>query len=389
MTPPPQEPAAHPSSDSDGDEKKPVKPSGRGPLEYDRSAEVVEVSNVRLFNLYEMELNALKKCSSLILRKNLIHELRPPLPDHLAARLEELDLFDNKIRKIGSFFHSCLTFAEGEAEEDKKDDEGKEEDEDALPRGAILREVPNAFPCIVKLDLSYNQIKRISGLDCLGGTLKELYLVENRIKTISGLEALVNLELLELGGNQIREIGSSLETLVNLKQLWIGKNKIRSLGTSLHNLHQLELLSLQANRLTEIAPENFPDGFHPLLKEVFFSENGIEVMENLPLHAAKLIDFSFNPMSTLSEAVLNVENVPELEEFWITDARVKDWSEVSKLACFATTLRTVYLERNPIEEDRRYRDKVYQELPFLYQIDSWPITNKGNLEADRSIQRRG
>ena len=42
----------------------------------------------------------------------------------------------------------------------------------------------------------------------------------------------------------------------------------------------------------------------------------------------------------------------------------------------------------PIEQDKRYRDKVYLYLPFVTQIDSWPVLNKDNLEADRTIQRR-
>nr|VDZ41994.1 protein_phosphatase_type_1_regulator-like_protein/GeneDB:LmjF.05.1210 [Leishmania donovani] len=80
--------------------------------------------------------------------------------------------------------------------------------------------------------------------------------------------------------------------------------------------------------------------------------------------------------------------MPELEEFWLTDGNINDWGEVKKFCGFANTLRTIYVERNPIEQDKRYRDKVYMNLPFVTQIDSWPVVNKGNLEADRLIQRR-
>jgi protein phosphatase 1 regulatory subunit 7 len=85
--------------------------------------------------------------------------------------------------------------------------------------------------------------------------------------------------------------------------------------------------------------------------------------------------------------VLTVANFPHLEEFWLTDGRLDDWREVELLAAFEATLTTVYLERNPLEKDKRYRDKVYQALPFITQIDSWPVVNKGNLEADRAIHR--
>eukprot|EP00796_Vickermania_ingenoplastis_P004674 gene4674-3368_t len=357
------------SSDVEKPVEKPV-------FHLDIHAEVIDIPNVRLFSFDEINLHGMDRCTNLLLRKNLLHKLTP-FPAHLAERLEELDLFDNKIKKIGDFFES----------EGCPDEEAPVKEDGVVP----LTKVPKpggAFPHLVKLDLSYNQIKNISGLDTLGPCLKELYLVENKIKHISGLEALVNLELLELGGNQISSIGDALHTLRSLKQLWLGKNKISSIGTSLVNLHNLELLSLQANRIVEISPESFPEGAHPNLKEAFFSENGIEVIQHLPLHALHLLDFSFNPITIINEETVNVTNFPELEEFWVTDGKIKDWGEVEKLKPFSATLRTVYLERNPIEDDHRYRDKVHLHLPFVTQIDSWPVVNKGNLEADRSIQRK-
>ncbi|RNF13535.1 protein phosphatase 1, regulatory subunit [Trypanosoma conorhini] len=242
-----------------------------------------------------------------------------------------------------------------------------------------------AFGHLTKLDLSYNQIRHISGLEPLAPTLKELYLVENKIKEIKNLDSLVKLELLELGGNRIREIGPGLAKLTKLKQLWLGKNKIASIGTSLQTLVSLEILSLQANRLTSIEPENFPSpDANPRLCEVYLSENGLTSIQNLKhLSMVKIIDFSFNPISSINEEVVNPQTMPLLAEFWLTDGKIENWDEVGKLSGFKDNLRTVYLERNPIEEDKRYRDKVYMYLPFLEQIDSWPIVNKEDLEADR------
>ncbi|EPY30664.1 protein phosphatase type 1 regulator-like protein [Angomonas deanei] len=371
-----------PESDEDLDEDHADVPERHDPsyrhavetLRVNATSEVVEVSNVRLFTIEDLDLNSLTNCVSLSLRKNLIHELSP-FPLHLANRLEEVDFFDNKIRKVRDFFVSATV----------PDEENPSEDGPKL----IKKSFEHPFSHITKLDLSYNQIKHVNGLDSLAGTLKQLYLVENKIKSVEGLDALVNLELLELGGNRIREIGDGLKHLVNLKQLWIGKNKIASIGTSLHTLSKLELVSLQANRLLSIEPENFPEGKHPVLKEIYFSENGLSEIVNLPLHATTIIDFSFNPIKSINKDVINPTNMPKLEEFWLTDGGLDDWEEVNKLIPFSSTLHTVYLERNPIEHDRRYRDKVYRTLPFLTQIDSWPIVNKDNVEADRSIQRHG
>ena len=322
------------------------------PLHVNTAEEFIEINNVRLFSFDEVELDKFTNCTSLSMRKNLIHELTP-FPDHLAARLVELDLFDNKIKKIKPFFSDP------------------------------------PFLRLTKLDLSYNQIKVISGLEVLAPTLVELYLVENKIKEIIGLDALVNLKLLELGGNRLREVGQGLAKLVNLEQLWLGKNKISSLGTGFQTLVKLRRLSLQANRLTSITPENFPPGCHPELAELYLSENGLESIDNLPpLPNLQILDVSMNPIQKINDGVVNPSHFPTLEEFWLTDGKVDQWSEIDKLASFRETLRTVYLERNPIESDKRYRDKVYLALPFLTQIDSWPVVNKGNLEADRAIHRR-
>ncbi|RNE99307.1 protein phosphatase 1, regulatory subunit [Trypanosoma rangeli] len=328
----------------------------------DTNSTIIEVNNVRLFSLDELELDKLTNCVSLSLRKNLIHELTP-FPEELAGRLQDLDFFDNKIRKLRDFFSSVKSMGDA----------------------PLKKSVLGAFGHLTKLDLSYNQIRHISGLEPLAPTLKELYLVENKINEIKNLDLLTNLELLELGGNRIREIGPGLANLTKLKQLWLGKNKITSIGTSLQTLVSLEILSLQANRLTSIEPENFssPDA-NPCLMEVYLSENGLTSIQNLQyLSMVKIIDFSFNPISVINADVINPKNMPFLVEFWLTDGKVENWDEVGKLSGFKNSLKTVYLERNPIEEDKRYRDKVYMYLPFLEQIDSWPIVNKGNLEADR------
>nr|CCC90342.1 putative protein phosphatase 1, regulatory subunit [Trypanosoma congolense IL3000] len=331
-------------------------------LRIDAKSKVIEINNIRLFSLSDIELDRFTECTSLSLRKNLIHDL-VPFPEHLAGRLEELDFFDNKIRKIHDFFQTV-----------------------SVPGDvSTKRSLPGAFKCLTKLDLSYNQIREISGLEPIAHCLRELYLVENKIKEISNLESLTNLELLELGGNRLRTIGPGLHKLSSLKQLWLGKNKISSIGDSLQGLSSLEILSLQANRITSIEENNFMgEVSNPNLREVYLSENGITSIKNVGrLSSIKIIDFSFNPITSINGDEINPEKMPLLEEFWLTDGKIGDWEEVGKLSGFTNSLRTVYLERNPIEDDKRYRDKVYMYLPFLVQIDSWPIVNKGNLEADR------
>lgn len=341
--------------DDDVEEPLPTRPAKRTNeeqevLHVNTNDELIEINNVRLFSFDEVALNELRNCTSLSMRKNLIHELTD-FPMTLLEKLVELDLFDNKVRRIGSFF--------------------------------------SGFQCLVKLDLSYNQIKEISGLEPLAPTLRELYLVENKIKEIKGLDSLVNLKVLELGGNRLREVGDGLKRLINLEELWLGKNKIGELGNGFETLRNLRRLSLQANRLTNVGCEAFGPGSNPNLTELYLSENGLQTIANVKnLSSLQILDYSFNPISVVNTEEVNPQSMPRLEEFWLTDGKISDWEEVSKFAGFCATLRTVYFERNPIEQDKRYRDKIYMELPFLAQIDSWPIVNKGNVEADRAIHRR-
>jgi protein phosphatase 1 regulatory subunit 7 len=360
---------------------------------------VIELNNLRIFTLSEINLEQFSQCTTLELRKNLVHNLQP-FPEHLRRNLTALDFFDNKIKKIGPYF------SKGDSE--------------AFLTSKLARvQPPLATTCeffaLRKLDLSYNQIKEIKGLDDLAPTLEELYLVENRLKKIEGLSKLTKLTLLELGGNNIREVGNGLDTLVNLEQLWIGKNKIASIGTGFQKLAKLKSLSMQANRLTSLDVDvAFAPGCNMELIEVYLSENGLTEIDGLrQLRNLELLDVSTNPIPSLYKAQkertagaapdpddepdadfaapgteLTVAHFPKLLEFWLTDGKLDEWREVEAvLAPFAATLKTVYLERNPIERDRRYRDKVFQALPFVDQIDSWPVVNKNDLESDRATRR--
>merc|ERR1712032_477187 len=84
------------------------------------------------------------------------------------------------------------------------------------------------------------------------------------------VNAFKNLEVLELGANRLREIGSVVNGLTNLRELWLGKNKITSMAIS-QNLPNLEICSVQCNRL-----EHWDESFFkncPKLRLLYLSEN--------------------------------------------------------------------------------------------------------------------
>eukprot|EP01062_Namystynia_karyoxenos_P017647 TRINITY_DN16523_c0_g1_i1.p1 TRINITY_DN16523_c0_g1~~TRINITY_DN16523_c0_g1_i1.p1 ORF type:complete len:548 (+),score=175.19 TRINITY_DN16523_c0_g1_i1:82-1725(+) len=280
---------------------------------------------LRIFRMDRVALHKLTNCRMLVLRQNLIHEIHP-LPPNL-EELDELELYDNKIR--------------------------------------VLQNLDN-LRCLRVLDLSYNNIRIIENLDCLAGSLEVLFLTENKITKIQGLEKLTKLRQLELGSNRIREV-VGISTLTNLEDLWLGKNKITQLA-GLQGLTKLRRLSLQANRLTEIPAGSLQD--NTALTDLHLSENRIPRIQHVGhLRQLRLLDFCFNPIQRLDD-IAHLS----LTELWITDARVADWKEVEKLRGMES-LRTLYLERNPVE-DARYRHRLAMLLPQLVEIDSWPVVRR-------------
>ena len=73
------------------------------------------------------------------------------------------------------------------------------------------------------LDLSYNNISKIEGLDDL--PIQKLLLCGNRITELFGLEKLANLSHLDVSENQIISL-SQLTQCSNLTHLNVSKNRI-------------------------------------------------------------------------------------------------------------------------------------------------------------------
>ncbi len=54
-----------------------------------------------------------------------------------------------------------------------------------------------------QLDVSFNLLRKIEGLECLA-KIKKLFLLHNKIASIANLDQLTSLQMLELGSNRIR-----------------------------------------------------------------------------------------------------------------------------------------------------------------------------------------
>lgn len=285
----------------------------------------IDLIHLKIHLMEDLDLGRFKQLESLCLRQNLltlmlgIRALEP-------GKLEELDLYDNRIDHISS----------------------------AL----------NEFVNLSNLDLSFNKIKNIKNISNLT-KLENLYFVQNKIKHIRNLELLVKLKNLELGGNKIETISETMLSLSSLTQLWLGKNRISKLQ-NLDNLVNLRVLSIQSNRLPKI------EGLEKLvnLEELYLSHNGISKLEGLENNTKlTVIDVTANKISKLE----NLSHLTQLTDFWCSYNSILSFDEINRELGKLPELDTVYFEHNPIQTQNptAYRRKLRLNLgPSLHKIDA-------------------
>ncbi|KAG7089781.1 hypothetical protein E1B28_011433 [Marasmius oreades] len=287
--------------------------------------EDLELIHSRIGSLDELRLPRFAQhLKKLCLRQNHVSHLDPEVFQQL-TKLEELDLYDNKVKDVGN----------------------------AL----------NNLSKLTVLDLSFNLVKMIpEALNHLP-SLETVYFVQNKITKITNLDSSSNLRSLELGGNRIRRI-ENLESLVNLEELWLGKNKITKIE-GISTLKRLKILSLQSNRITVI--ENL-EGLETL-EELYLSHNGIKKLEGLDDNRElRTLDVGANFIS----AIENVSHLTKLEELWMNGNQIPDLKALEPELGHIKTLQTIYLEANPCQKNDMtgYRRKVMLALKQLQQIDA-------------------
>ncbi|EIW83980.1 L domain-like protein [Coniophora puteana RWD-64-598 SS2] len=288
--------------------------------------EELELVHSRISSLNHLRLERFAKhLKKLCLRQNQISEL-DPATFSLLTELEELDLYDNKVKHVGQAI-------------------------DKLSKLSVL-------------DLSFNLIRQVpDGLSSLS-SLHTVFFVQNKISKISGLDSVGRtLRSLELGGNRIRFI-ENLDSLVNLEELWLGKNKITKLQ-NLSSLKSLKILSIQSNRIKKI------EGLDGLsnLQELYLSHNGVERLEGLDNNPQlRTLDVGNNFIPEIE----NVSHLTSLEELWLNNNKIDSLQALEPQLKKTETLETIYLEGNPCQQTERaaYRRKIIIALPQVTQIDA-------------------
>ncbi|OQN97971.1 hypothetical protein B0A48_16276 [Cryoendolithus antarcticus] len=287
----------------------------------DPETEEIDAQHSRITSIPALKLERFGKLRRLCLRQNEVQRIE--LPESLAGTLEELEVYDNLIKRIEGL---------------------------------------DSFTQLKTLDLSYNKLKHIKNVSNLT-KLTHIYFVQNRISTIENLSTLTNLTYLELGANKISKI-EGLETLVNLQSLWLGQNRIAKLE-GLDTLTNLRSLSIQANRLTSLEGlENLPQ-----LTELYVSDNKITSLAPLASNPhLQILDFQTNPISSLA----GLEGLSELENLWASNCEVESFAEIERALKDKAKLEEVYFEGCPVQKmgPVMYRNKVRLALPQVKKIDA-------------------
>ncbi|KAM9634954.1 leucine-rich repeat and guanylate kinase domain-containing protein isoform 2-T2 [Morphnus guianensis] len=129
----------------------------------------------------------------------------------------------------------------------------------------------SAYQSLTILLLDYNNIEEIRGLEKCH-SLTHLSLSHNRLIAISGLENLP-IRILNLSSNQIEKI-TGLDSLKTLQKLDLSSNKITSLeGLEKHDL--LEMINLEDNQIAELRELEYIEDL-PLLRVLSLLKNPVQ-----------------------------------------------------------------------------------------------------------------
>ncbi|MFN0201183.1 MAG: COR domain-containing protein [Bacteroidia bacterium] len=167
----------------------------------------------------------------------------------------------------------------------------------------------DALSALVLLDISFNQIRELKGLEQLTN-LQQLSIYKNQISELKGLDKLVDLQKLEVSANQINEL-KGLDNLANLQQLCISANQISELK-GLDQLNNLQQLSIFNNQISDI---------RSLLPFLQRAENPLQVKWDWFPNKGE-ISIQGNPLTSPPVEVVEQGNAAILE--WFEYAAIKD-----------------------------------------------------------------
>lgn len=133
---------------------------------------------------------------------------------------------------------------------------------------------------VLNLNLNFIRVILPGFLSNLGYTLKELHLASNQISEVLPEEfnSLANCEILSLFNNSISSISDiSFLGMYNLQQLDLGANQIRNIDGTFTFITSLTEIDLDSNRIQRLNAGVFGENFG--LETILLSNNNIQVIE--------------------------------------------------------------------------------------------------------------
>jgi len=146
------------------------------------------------------------------------------------------------------------------------------------------------------LNLRGNQVTDVSPLEALT-QLTELNLSENSLSDLSGVATLTQLRSLDVHGNGVSNL-SPLSGMRQLESLTVRDNRFQGNLSALSSLTELEYLDLQENQISNL------DALRHMtkLKHLYLYYNGISsvsVLANMP--RLETLDLRYNRLNTISQ----------------------------------------------------------------------------------------
>ncbi|CAF1321431.1 unnamed protein product [Didymodactylos carnosus] len=165
------------------------------------------------------------------------------------------------------------------------------------------------FLLLTTLEISNNQIVQFPREICLLKNLKNLFVKNNCLDDLSlpkEMEQLQQLEIVNFGGNRLKQYPYQLFQLTNLKEVYLGSNQIAFLPNLFDSLSKVEVLYLGGNQIPSI-PDTI--GLMKNLIVLNLSGNRLKTLPSTISHLTRLKSLSLhnNQFSTLPPDIIRLD----------------------------------------------------------------------------------
>ncbi|KAJ7315876.1 hypothetical protein JRQ81_002038 [Phrynocephalus forsythii] len=187
------------------------------------------------------------------------------------------------------------------------------------PRGGLPAGLGSWYPALEVLDVSGTGLAEL-GAELLGlAGLHTLLAKNNRLgeaggsfpKEVAGSPLSRSLRVLNLSGNRFTQVPPSLLALRRLRSLSLGSNRLQSIPPAIQELRRLEFLYLGGNFITSVPPElaNLPS-----LNYLVLCDNKIQSIppQLAQLHSLRSLSLHNNLLTYLPREILNLVHLEEL-----------------------------------------------------------------------------